>query len=305
MNGALWISETGRIDEASQQLLPVAKAPHLGAIQLASETAFDFGFIGLSGSHNGVTVRLDLAKASNQALECLTGLLERDLRETTLIYKRHGGWIGEGCDSGVAAAERLECLASVGNLHRMDLAVIEERDLDWLTSGNADGFLLDCFRLWEASDGVISDGIDGLERILSRSQLTVQTAEGKAPTFIFVGECSTSALIWGRRWAAAAIGSSSVPDSDYDARVTAAYRAVLETGQPAVHCVTARIKRSDGVQIWVPYQRLILPCRMHDGRPLFNCATAFAPELSAQMLEPAGPDRSGPRVPSKRSSRLH
>ncbi len=138
---------------------------------------------------------------------------------------------------------------------------------------------------WDRGAGVFDEDLPGFDWLLSRSQLSVPVGDSGAPRFVFVGPNTTAAAVWGHRWCnEIAPLSRGVPDKDFEARVGGIYHRIGERREPRLHRIFALVRKRGGEFAWVPYDRLLLPFRFANGAPVFNCLTAFEPNLTEESL---------------------
>ena len=267
-----FITESGRWRPGGDQEV-VGGSPVLAALRQPREHAPDASWISWSDDAERVTVRFDLDVVDPDSLQALLDRVQSDRRPVTLIYRHGTAWAGESADDGRRCADALDRLFSARGVLTLPPFSAAPRSLDWVDAAN-DPLLAEGLRLWEGSGGLIGDSVPGFDGLVQRSQLSMPDADGVA-TFIFVGRWCTSAHIWGETWAADAPGDSAVPDLPFERKANSVYAKVMETDLPECHEVFALIHRADGVPTWVPYRRLVLPCRLKTGAPVFNCLTSF------------------------------
>lgn len=190
-----------------------------------------------------------------------------------LIYRYQGAWSAAARPKGWEAADLLEALMAYREVPRVPLTQHIYRDPT--PPDDANPMLRASWKLWNRTRGLISDGAAGLARLLPFMQISVPNDHGERPRFVHIGSRTTCAVLW-RDWTAKeGLSSATIPDQALEEVVGLAYQGVLESGQPRLDDIIAPIVRADGEYGWLPYRRLILPCRLANGRPAFNCATRF------------------------------
>ncbi len=203
-----------------------------------------------------------------------------------LIFRYQKAWTAAARSNGRDAADLLERLLAHRAVTRVPLTQHVYRDPT--PPADANPMLRASWKLWERTRGLISDGAAGLARLLPFMQISVPNQHGERPRFVHIGGRTTCAVLW-RDWSAReGLASCSIPDEKLEVLVSQAYSRVLETGDPQFDDIIAPIARADGEYAWLPYRRLILPCRLANDRPAFNCATHFlsGPEAAIPTVAP-------------------
>jgi hypothetical protein len=88
-----------------------------------------------------------------------------------------------------------------------------------------------------------------------------------------IGAMSTIARLWGT----APVSYPCINGGAYDRIVGDAYGEVARTGARRFDHVYSAMSLADGDQIWIPYQRVILPHRVPSGRPAVSVISEIAP----------------------------
>lgn len=287
MTLACWIRPDGRCREVSFHLLPTVADPAIGMLRARSTCQTEQGEVGLSVGAAETTVRLDLHRVTDEAFDEALSRLEGDTRPAVLVYRCHGAWAAEAVGGGRAAADRLSVLRSIASLPRLPAYEMPMgfRDLQAEGAHRLLRLGLDC---WQRSGGIYSEDHEAFRWVLPRSQFALPVEGGGAPDIIYLGPMSTSAAVWGRRWATKlAPRSRALPDPRFQSRVVSIYDRVHDAGEPSLHRVLAVVRKADGECAWVPYDRVVLPYKLASGRPLFHTVTRFAHGSMADLLAAA------------------
>jgi hypothetical protein len=88
-----------------------------------------------------------------------------------------------------------------------------------------------------------------------------------------IGVLSTIARLWGT----APVSYPCISGGAYDRIVGDAYGEVTRTGTARFDHVYSAMSLADAEQIWIPYQRVVLPHRVPSGRPAVSVVTEVAP----------------------------
>lgn len=218
-------------------------------------------------------VHFDLQHLDERWRDFTLDRLEGHSGPAKLIYRYQGAWAGAVRPRGLEAAYMLERLLTFREVARIPL--VQYRHRDPTPAEDAHPMLRASWRFWDRTKGLISEGAAGLARFLPFMQISLPSSHGERSRFFYVGNRTTCAMLWNDWTVSQSVASESIPDRDLEDVTIGAYRQVLESNEPRLDDITAPIARADGEYAWLPYRRLILPCRLANGRPAFNCATRF------------------------------
>ncbi len=129
---------------------------------------------------------------------------------------------------------------------------------------------------WDASRGLCRDDEDSFVALMPWVQITLcdQQRDGDFP-FIFLGVESTTALLFGRDFCAAAPSLPGLPDRDFETAVMDVYQAVSASGRPDLSVVGAPIVDGNRQKVFIHYRRLVVPIVLPRGQRAVATWTEF------------------------------
>jgi len=225
------------------------------------------GLLKLRESAFGISIRWHVTSVAPRAIEEVANFLTRFAgRRAVRLTFFVRGWASEIHASADRAVFRLRQIMTYRNVEVFDGVHV----LPIGTQGIAGSARLirRGFAAWERSRGLLTRNDENpLARYLPRLLVFRPRERDGQLVFVHAGTRSASAAIWGPEWAASALGQESVPDKQYDSRVSDSAARVLEGDEPSLDHLRALCIRGSGEAVWCPYQRLTVPIRFKDGSP--------------------------------------
>jgi len=229
------------------------------------------GQLQLTVSEQGIQIIWHVETVSEDAVRRLIDCLFHLPSITPVHLKCYfHGWASERSSSPRSAARRLDDLLSLRGLDIAGSAFKTSRcvsDIPRAAKSISDGY-----ELWHRTSGDFRKAdASVLASLLPRVLIFSPSREDGTLVFSHIGTRSTAARVHGFRWASSALNKKSdetLPDNErYDKHVSSTYQAVHLSKKPAYDHVRALIHfDSDRDSIWVPFQRLVSPCTLHNGR---------------------------------------
>ena len=275
--GEWWIDEIGSVHSACgvDRSFDALYYRHLGLVNVATHPT-------------KIVVQWDINKVSDDAL---AAVIERfsSCRLAVSIHLRYFffGWVAEQCTNPVAMIERIHRIQQFRSIDLIRSTYIHEHDLADIKNGTK--LVADGYRLWERTGGRFDKASqDELCAYLPHLLIFRPTPQNDELVFTFVGSKSTAARVLGPEWAATACNVTSneslAPmNRQYDCRVSAAYRDVLETGEPRYDHVRALLHIDGSEPFWVSYERLLTYGLIDDGKPAVVCLVNRTQNISIPL----------------------
>jgi hypothetical protein len=165
------------------------------------------------------------------------------------------GWFEETIPNPLRARDRIDRIQAKSDLHVTQRAFVRKSNP---RAGRTPPLLYDAWRHRLASPEHTVDCV-----------LDEQTGRFRVER---IGQFSTIARLWGT----APISYPCINGGPYDRIVSMAYGEVARTGAPRFDHVYAAMTLNGEEQVWIPYQRVILPYAVPSGRPAVSVVTEIA-----------------------------
>jgi hypothetical protein len=213
------------------------------------------GFIKLVQGPAGTEIKWSVFAANWASLFYILDWSETFPAPVTLRYFLVG-WFEETVSSGKAARDRIETILAKSDIHLTQRTFVREADP---SRGDMPALLKSALRdravLPDYSIDCFLDEIHGSFRV------------GR------IGSETPIAKVYGFH----PVSYPCINGLSYDHLVSQAYGRVVETGQPHYDHVIAAMTTPDGSVVWFPYQRVILPHHLPDGRRGVSVVSQVAP----------------------------
>ena len=105
-------------------------------------------------------------------------------------------------------------------------------------------------------------------------QIVVVNPQAMTP-YLWIGQQTAAARIYGEKWAKNAVGETDLPDPELDGAINAAYPEIADLREPAFHEISATVSPFGKTPFRIHYRRLLVPCRLRTGKTLVACITEF------------------------------
>jgi hypothetical protein len=234
----------------------------------------NMGYVRVSFGDPG-TIRIALHPrnaASGAVLSVVQRVESLDLAQVELRYLGDEGWISERFSNGDAALRRMKALCHIETEP-------QPKDRWYLTSMTPAALLKEetnALRLmhqkWRISFGTFNESVFSFAMqhgLLGRLILAgVKPTDGD-PVFRYIGD--DFGTFYSDEFRFNAVGNSVAqqPDRDYGEWVSAAYKAVAQSGVPRFEYIDAHLPGSSRGP-WIRYERLLLPWKLPTGERLVS-----------------------------------
>ncbi len=205
-------------------------------VNLLERECLEQGGVRVTAGEKGTEVRWLTQTPSTSSLFAVLEWLPNAALPIVLRYHA-SGWFEEFYDSAIKASKRVEEIISRCDRHFPVRTFVEEVEISEKLVATQ---LMDIYRRPETADDYSVE----CEYSSSRDRFTVERIGARTPIAKFYGTYTNS---------------YPCTVSSYGDRVSAAYRAVLDSGRARVDHVLAAFRLPGNQVHWVPYHRLILP----------------------------------------------
>lgn len=200
-----------------------------------------------------------------------------------------GAWNTELYTSPGNAAERIIELSEYANATPSDAITIA--NVDMAAIGSSHSSVRSCFDLWHGMGGILEDNPTlGLGELSNRTLVMGTDSLDERLVYKQVGPQSVACMVLGEDWRYIALGNTVEQcdsDDDYELEVVSDYPEVMELGEPRLDHIRAFFQLPGDDPIWLNYERLLLPWRAKNGKPLVMCFSNLNQNLSVPFLEAA------------------
>lgn len=286
--GVWWIDELGRWN------LLDPRSPHAHERGSIPDSVFCndlmyrfYGMLKVEIGQQGVLLSWDVKHARDRALDAALDFVRNARARVTLRFY-FGGWDQEDYRRAEEAAARLEWTRAFADVTPMTRTAVRTRPFSEITARqDAFGVLT---RAFQDSGGILTPE---LRRFLAERHLAdelvlfePEATQGEL-VYAHIGGSSPIADLYGSDWVSGVIGRRY----DEDPCVAGSTRALWEPYEQVVKCGEARfdhvrtlVTMEDREGTWVPYERLLHPYRLADGRAGLALLSRRTPKIAIPFM---------------------
>lgn len=244
----------------------------------------DLGFMKINTAEGHLDIQWDVDKVAPAAVDSvLTYLDGTDRTKPVSLSFFYEGWNREIQQSQQAAMDRIGQAQAYRGVELLNSVMLHRHDLDDVNRNC--NLIRHGFRAWQESGGRLSLDRDApFDPLMPEMLIFMPDDFGELFRYLYVGKDSDLSRVFGSSWASKAAGRTTAPDNLYNYKLNKSYAGVLDSGEPRLDHIRARIQIEAADPIWTSYQRLLAPGELEDGSPVIVCLSKMTSDVSVKFM---------------------